>query len=409
MSTTATLHSRSLLADLDTPVSAYLKLRGPHRWSFLFESVEGRETWASYSILGFGARRTFVSHEGTLICQEGDQRREVAGPDCLAALRQAVQQRKSIPPPNAPRFVGGVFGFLSYDAVHGFERLPPLLGVPLVPDACFVEPALLAVFDNRRHTLTLYTEEPALLDEAEQALRAPVPPMATPGPWSDDLQIDDPAHFQEGVLKAQEYIRSGDIIQAVLSRRFTMKRTVDPVNVYRGLRLINPSPYLFYFATPELALAGASPEVMIRVHQGQAIVRPIAGTRPRGKTPQEDQQHAKELVADPKERAEHVMLVDLGRNDVGRVSLPGSVNIPTLMTVERYSHVMHIVSEVRGTLAPQFDAYDALRAAFPAGTLSGAPQSASDGDHSRNRRPTAWGLWRCGRLPQQFRTQLRRR
>lgn len=368
------LLERELHADLDTPVSAYLKLAGDSPWSFLYESVEGAERWASYSIIGVGARRSYVVRNGTLTVRHPEGESSAPAPDPLAALRTACGFPKPKPVAGAAPFVGGVFGFLAYDAVRAFEPLGTPPGPALTPDACFFEPELLAVFDNRRHRLVLYAHDEAVLDDAEQRMRQPVRDTRSAHEWSEPVALDSRDGYLASVERAKEHIRAGDIIQVVISRRFALERASDPFDVYRGLRVINPSPYLYYLRTPEVTLAGASPEVMVRVKDGAVTVRPIAGTRPRGKTPEEDQRLAEELLADPKERAEHIMLVDLGRNDVGRVTPPGSVEIPDLMVVEHYSHVMHIVSEVRGRLASNTDAFDALRAAFPAGTLSGAPK-----------------------------------
>jgi len=365
---------RELHADLETPVSAYLKLaRDRPSWSFLFESVEGDEVWASYSILGFGAKSSYVVNDGKLQITRAGQTQTVDAPNCLQALRQAIGNDRKLPA-GTPGFVGGVFGFLSYDAVRDFERLPGVPGEPTDPTLCFVEPELLAVFDNRRHTLTLYADDEAQIDRGLAELSAPVVHQPQPSPWIEPKALDSAETYRTWVEATKEHIRAGDIIQAVLSRRFAIPKVADSFDVYRGLRTINPSPYLFFYRTPDFEIAGASPEVMIRVVNGQVVVRPIAGTRPRGATPDEDLRLEKDLLADPKECAEHIMLVDLGRNDVGRVSRPGTVEVPNLMVVERYSHVMHIVSEVHGELDENKDAFDALQAAFPAGTLSGAPK-----------------------------------
>ena len=365
---------RKLHADLETPVSAYLKLRGGDPWSFLLESVEGPEHWAAYSILGFGARRVFTANGGELRVQTRSGTHTHKAADPLAALRMELAQTPLVDMPGAPRFVGGIFGYLSYDAVRSFEHLPHAPGTQEVPDALFVEPELLAVFDNRRHSLTLYSHSAERLEQAAEALHSSLPRHREPMLWQDPTVCVPRADFAQSVDRVKEHIRAGDIIQAVISRRFEMPRVADPFDVYRGLRVINPSPYLFYFNTPTLQLAGASPEVMVRVLNKKMIVRPIAGTRRRGKDAAEDAALMAELRADPKEVAEHIMLVDLGRNDVGRVCQPGTVKVRDLMVVEAYSHVMHLVSEVEGTLTAERDAFDALRVAFPAGTLSGAPK-----------------------------------
>lgn len=375
---TSAYYQRRLHADLETPVSAYLKLRADDPFAFLFESVEGREVWARYSILGLGARRVLRAQGGELTATVNDSVTTFSGADPLEAMRKALAAEPLVAAPDAPPFVGGIFGFLAYDSVRAFEPVGEAPCSPEVPDALFVEPEVLAVFDNRSHSLTLYARCVDLLERACKRLDAPVPAAwrrpEPKDPWSKPTAIDSRADFEAAVESAKEHIRAGDIIQVVLSRRFELPLVADPFDVYRGLRTINPSPYLFYLQTPEVSLAGASPEVMIRVLGGTVTVRPIAGTRPRGETAEQDGRLAQELLADPKERAEHIMLVDLGRNDVGRVCKPGSVEVGDLMVVEMYSHVMHIVTEVRGQLAAESDIFDALRAAFPAGTLSGAPK-----------------------------------
>lgn len=374
-STAQSFHIRKLHADLDTPVTTYLKLRGLAPWSFLLESVEGPAHWASFSILGFGARRTFIAHGGHLTITHRDGRQhQIHAADPLAALQQALREEPLARQEGLPHFVGGVFGYLAYDAVRSFEPLPAIDSPAEVPDASFVEPEVLAVFDHRQHELTLFARNTDDLDRAVQALRGPLPAPIPSKPWQQPTASMSREAYQAAVECTKEHIRAGDIIQLVLSRRFELPRVADPFDVYRGLRKINPSPYLFFVSTPNLELAGASPEVMVRVRDNKVIVRPIAGTRPRGHTAAEDKALEQELLADPKERAEHIMLVDLGRNDVGRISAPGTVHVTDLMVVERYSHVMHMVSEVQGELAPQYTMFDALRAAFPAGTLSGAPK-----------------------------------
>ena len=270
--------------------------------------------------------------------------------------------------------MGGIFGYLSYDAVRSFEPLGEHAGHTEVDDALFIEPELLAVFDNREQTLTLYAEASEWIDSGVAALRGELPSQTPATTFQEPVASPSREDFKASVEKAKEHIRAGDIIQAVISRTFKMPRFCDPFDIYRGLRRINPSPYMYYIETPDIQIAGASPEVMVRVDDGTMLVRPIAGTRKRGENEHADQALADELLADPKERAEHIMLVDLGRNDVGRVAKPGSVNVKDLMVIEKYSHVMHIVSEVQGQLNEEHDAYDALRAAFPAGTLSGAPK-----------------------------------
>ena len=402
------MHAVELHADLETPVTAYLKLRRDNPWSFLFESVEGPTHWATYSILGFGARRIYRANGGEVEILDGDgtiiDTKNHSDP--LAALREAVKShslvKKDAPTTvgqasktrsEQPACVGGVFGFLSYDAVRFFEPLGTCNAPPDVPDALFVEPELVAVFDNRRHSLTLYCSDQSRLDDARVALRCALPPHPGASGFEQPTPLDSRDSFMESVLAAKEQIVAGEVIQVVLSRRFALPPLAPPFDIYRGLRAINPSPYMYYLATPDTWIAGASPEVMVRIQNNRITLRPIAGTRPRGAGESEDQRLAAELLADEKERAEHIMLVDLGRNDTGRVSKPGSVDVERLMEIELYSHVMHIVSQVSGELASGHDAFDALRAAFPAGTLSGAPKVRAMQliDHFENSRRGIYG------------------
>jgi anthranilate synthase component 1 len=369
------LHRLEQNADLETPVSAYLKLRTLDAWSFLLESVEGREHWAHYSIIGVGARATASVREHILHGACEGQPYHTEGADAWSLLRAFFAHASPVAVADAPPFVGGMFGFVSYDAVRCCENIGDAGADPgHVPDALFVVPEVLLVFDNRTYRLTLYAHDAAWLEKARVALRGALPPHQPSTTWQTPVSPNTREDFMASVVAAKEHICAGDIIQVVLSRRFETPRCADPFDVYRGLRTINPSPYLFYFQTPALQLAGASPEVMVRVSKGCMVVRPIAGTRPRGADEAQDKALEADLRADPKEIAEHVMLVDLGRNDVGRVSEPGSVRVHDVMHVERYSHVMHLVSEVQGQLQAPSDAFDALKAAFPAGTLSGAPK-----------------------------------
>ena len=363
-----------LHADLETPVTAYLKLRQMSGSSFLYESVEGPQGWADVSILGFGAKRVFNVSQNNLTVTEGQGSYSLPSKDPLTAIREALKAKPLVHSPDATPCVGGIFGFLSYDAARSFEPLQAHPSTPQVPDAYFLEPTVVAVFYHRQHSIHLYTEDATKLEEARRLLRGPLPPYQPSQGWSPPVPIDSRPAFENAVNQAKSHIRAGDIIQVVLSRRFELPKVADPFNVYRGLRTINPSPYLYYFECPEVQISGASPEVMVRVRNNKVTVRPIAGTRPRGKDDVADALMAQELLADPKERAEHIMLVDLGRNDVGKIATPGTVHVPHFMTIENYSHVMHIVSQVEGELAAKNDCFDALRAAFPAGTLSGAPK-----------------------------------
>jgi anthranilate synthase component 1 len=380
-----------VLADLETPVSAFLKIhRGPY--GFLLESVQGGERWGRYSFLGTEPERV-LRVRGTRIETQvpGGPTTVSEAADPLTALQDLLSRHEPVRLPGLPRFVGGAVGFLGYDVVRRFERLPERVASDLpMPDAVLLVPSSVVAFDNVAQKLTVVTHvrvddetdvaaahaaATARLDDLLSRLDTPVPGAI--GASADAAEVRSnvsPEAFQDSVRRAKEYIRAGDVIQVVLSQRFELPLTGRPIDVYRGLRTLNPSPYMFYLALDDVHVAGASPEVMARVEQGEMTVRPIAGTRPRGTTEVDDQALAAELCADPKELAEHVMLLDLGRNDVGRVAEVGTVEVTERFAVERYSHVMHLVSNVRGRLASGRDCYDAFRAAFPAGTLTGAPK-----------------------------------
>ena len=383
--------TREILADLDTPLSTYLKLADAP-YSFLLESVQGGETWGRYSIIGLPSRVRITYSEGELRVRSADidQRRKTADP---LNLIEALRQQARVPTvPGLPRFAGGLVGYLAFDAARQLEpRLggstqPDVLGCP---DIYLLQADEFVVFDNLRGTLTLVTHadggdsdglqyaEQRLADFAAR-LRGPLRyPSArgfagsAAGEFRTGFERED---FCRAVERAREYIRDGDIFQVVLSQRLTAPFAGSALDVYRALRGLNPSPYLYYFNFGDFHVVGASPEVLVRVEEREVTVRPIAGTRPRGRTAAEDAGFAEELLADPKERAEHVMLLDLGRNDLGRVAEYGSVQLTERMIIERYSHVMHIVSEAKGCLRAGLGPLDALRAAFPAGTVSGAPK-----------------------------------
>jgi anthranilate synthase component 1 len=382
---------RQILADLETPVSAFLKIhRG--RYGFLLESVQGGERWGRYSFLGTEPSLVLTADAGRvrIARPDGDVLEERPAADPLRELQSLLATWRAAAVDGLPRFAGGAVGYLGYDVVRAFERLPADRPRDLaVPDVCLMLAASVLVFDNVAQTVTAvvhapvgehpdraYDEATARLDELLARLRAPaVPPSrpaeAPPAAVHTNMSPDD---YQAAVRRAKEYIAAGDVIQVVLSQRFELPLRAAPVNVYRCLRTLNPSPYMFFLELGDIQAAGASPEVMARVEDGELTVRPIAGTRPRGTSEVEDASLAAELRADPKEIAEHVMLLDLGRNDVGRVSRIGSVDITERLVIERYSHVMHLVSNVRGRLAPGKDCFDAFRATFPAGTLTGAPK-----------------------------------
>jgi len=391
-----------LPADLDTPLSAYLRLR-PGRYSFLLESVEGGEKWARYSFLGTDPLMVLTAKNGRISLRHAGGRTErLADGNPLTALRDVLRRFEPVAVPGLPRFQGGAVGYLAYDAVRHMERLPAAATDDLgLPDAVFLLSDTLIVFDNLRHRLLVIANahveghDHAALDAAydraavrigmtlaklARPARARTPlTLPAPGPLlalgeEGFASTMDEAAFCEAVRRAKEHIAAGDAYQIVLSRRLDCRLDADPFTVYRALRTINPSPYLFYLRLGATTIVGSSPEVLVRVEGDRVEERPIAGTRPRGATEAHDRQIEEEMKADPKERAEHVMLVDLGRNDVGRVSRLGSVEVTEFMGVERYSHVMHLVSHVIGRLDPGRDALDVLQACFPAGTVTGAPK-----------------------------------
>jgi len=392
---------RELLADSDTPVSLYARLgRGPY--SFLLESVVGGEKWAAYSFAGVRPRMVVRAKGGKVevLRPDGDafvvtETVEVKNP--LEYVSTLLASMPPSVPPGLPRFFGGAVGFLSYDMVRHFEKLPSTAPDELdLPDMCFALTDTVVVFDNLRGTMKVvasvdvegkdpdlaYDEACAKVDALCERLAVPAQPLTalelgtgSPGRGASPVSRTSQADYESAVDKIKEYVLAGDAFQVVLSQRFDLPREgVDPFDVYRVLRVTNPSPYMFHLEFPEALVTGASPEVLVRLDGRRVEVRPIAGTRKRGADANEDAALEQELLADPKERAEHVMLIDLGRNDVGRVSVPGTVSLDEAMVVERYSHVMHLVSNVSGTLNPGLAAKDVVSAAFPAGTLSGAPK-----------------------------------
>jgi anthranilate synthase component 1 len=389
--------TRQVVLDGDTPVSAFAKLhRG--RYGFLLESLEGGERWARYTFLSTDPREVF-RYRGLKV----ERWTEPTGwspvvPDQAPLDHMAATMRRYPPVslPGLPRFTGGAVGYIGYDVVRTIERLPdPPTDDRDLPDAILMVADTLLVLDNlynratiiasvevepgadRARLETLYQDATRRIDDwlARLERQSPVGslPIDGPPPIPPATSPYDDQRFQDDIRKIQEYIKAGDTFQTVLSRRLDLPAP-DPFLTYRYLRALNPAPYLYFLHCDELHVVGSSPEVLLRVEDGELTVRPIAGTRPRGATPEEDLRLQAELEADPKERAEHLMLVDLGRNDVGRVAQFGSVRLTAFMTVERYSHVMHLVSEVRGTLRPELDALSALAACFPAGTVSGAPK-----------------------------------
>lgn len=381
-----------ILSDLETPVSAFQRLADSD-YAFLLESVEGGEKWARYSFLGADPQVIFRSKGNRAEILRGEKAQRLNGfRDALEPLQALLAEYKPVPVPGLPRFFGGAVGYLAYDMVRYFEKLPDRTVDELgVWDSHFFITDTLVIFDNVRHTLkvvvnaylkpgqapaAVYTRACERIEEIIERLQAPVRPPA-PRVYAGELKFESNftrAQYYEVVRRCQRYIRQGDIIQVVPSQRFRAPAKVDSFELYRALRHVNPSPYLFYLRLGSEILVGSSPEVLIRVEGRQAELRPIAGTRPRGRTPEEDARLEKDLLADPKEMAEHIMLVDLGRNDLGRVCKIGSVKVTELGVVERYSHVMHLVSHVQGEVAKGRTCYDVLRSAFPAGTLTGAPK-----------------------------------
>jgi anthranilate synthase component 1 len=397
---------RDILADTETPVSAYCKAaRGPY--TFLLESVEGGERIARYSFIGIDPYLVLIQGEQTATLRylhhdSGGIRclrcEEVRSHDPLDLIQAELGRYHLIVPPALsgdalPRFYGGAVGYLAYEVAARFERLPvPQADELELPLAIFTFTETVLAFDHLKHRLRVIThlhlDAPdleaeyqrcqRLIDSVEQRLRQDLRLPEEPAPvYSGAPQITSSftrAQYEAMVLKAKEYIAAGDIFQVVPSQRLRRPVNASPFTVYRALRAINPSPYMFYLDLDEFQIIGASPELLVRVEEGEVTIHPIAGTRARGSDPQSDQRLEEELKHDPKERAEHVMLVDLGRNDVGRVSEPGSVRVSQFMEVERYSHVMHLVSNVTGRLRRDLTTFDALRAGFPAGTVTGAPK-----------------------------------
>ncbi len=412
-------------ADLETPIGAFLRLDDGTTPAYLLESVEGGERLGRYSFLGIGPRRLLEVRDGRARIQDRPVGvtayapdlpiREFEAPDPLQALREFIPHRRVEPREGMPRFTGGAVGALAYDAVSTFEPTVPLpeSDPTGVPTAAFIETDLVIVFDHLTHTLSaiasLHTEAPdfegryriaeaAIFEALERTSRPSAAEMAgnpsrsrpaagtevpagtlSPAAIESSLGRDE---YIRAVEVAKDAIAAGEAIQVVLARRQSFDLPTDPltgkqldgIGLYRSLRRVNPSPYLFFTRVPGFEVVGASPELLLQVENDKLTTHPIAGTRPRGADAREDALLAEQLQRDPKERAEHVMLVDLGRNDIGRVSRPGSVTVSKYMEVERYSHVLHLVSHVEGRLRPELDALDALRSVFPAGTLSGAPK-----------------------------------
>jgi anthranilate synthase component 1 len=387
-----------LMADFETPVSAYSKLKAAGGPAFLLESIEGGATLNRYSFIGYQPRKTFEMRLGgdvTVTWRDGREETFPCPADPLSVIEEEMAPYKPVKLPGMPRFIGGAVGYLSYEYIHCVEPSVPIAEKDVLdmPVAHFLLTDTLVIFDRARQTIRLLVN--AHVDDAEEADAAYDKAVAAvhelaailrkgreiptlPVPASGSVEVPQGnftrERFESMVDACKEYIRAGDVIQVVGSQRFEKPYTRSPLDLYRVLRIVNPSPYMVLFDAGPYSLVGASPEVHVRLTDGLAEVRPIAGTRPRGQTTAEDIAFEKELLADEKERAEHLMLVDLARNDLGRVCEFGSVKVPEYMVVERYSHVMHIVSQVEGQIAGNRNAYDLMRATFPAGTVSGAPK-----------------------------------
>jgi anthranilate synthase component 1 len=387
---------REILADTDTPVSAYIKIQQTQ--SFLLESLSNDEKWARYSFIGLKPKKIIKSWgESVEITENGSSPIIKHFDDPIAALKQELSNYVPVTVEGLPPFYGGLVGYIGYENVKYFERCPDnnKSGVA-IPDMCFLLTDTLLIFDHHKLTIKIvvntyvtdniniedaYIEALTKIDQIEHSLKHNKINYKTcaaiknnDGDIAYSSSFDTKQDFMDAVEKSKEYIKAGDIFQVVLSQRFNTKSDVDPFNIYRALRIINPSPYMFYLNLDDVKLVGASPEILVRKRQDKVILRPIAGTRKRGLNEEEDLSLEKELLTDPKELAEHIMLVDLGRNDVGRVARAGSILINKLKFIERYSHVMHIVSDIEGTLQQGLDSFDVLRACFPAGTVTGAPK-----------------------------------
>lgn len=378
-----------ILADTETPLSALAKVYANHGPVFLLESVEGGERWGRYSFLGASAHQSIRVYRDRVEVENAGPLRQIPHEgDPLSVLRALMAGYRPVSIPGLPRFWGGMVGYIAYEFVSFFEAIPNAYPEHL-PLAHFIIPDRLFIFDNIKHTLTLvayafldgkdpqdaYDEALRAVAEMRALLAQPLsePPIFPEGPFELTPRVA-PGAFRAQVSRIKEYITAGDIIQAVISQPFGCSPPPNPWWLYRVQRYINPSPYLYFMHLDDTVLIGSSPETMVRLDSGVATLRPIAGTKPRGRTEQQDRQLADELLQDPKERAEHLMLVDLGRNDLGRVAEIGTVQVTDLMVVDRFSHVMHLVSNISCDLRADCDAFDLLRATFPAGTLSGAPK-----------------------------------
>lgn len=382
---------REIIADTETPVSAFMKLSAS-KYCFLLESIEGGEKWARYSFIGINPSIIFTSKGRRVTIRRGRSVEEKESSQPLEELRLLMRRYRPVEISGLPRFYGGAVGYIGYDMVRFFERLPDATHDDLGwNDACLMITDTLLIFDNVQHTMKIVCN--VHIDEADDSAKAYAaaiatiekvvallrksakrcvePPAAASGAVRSNFEKKD---FKRIVERAKAYIRAGDIIQVVLSQRFDTDMATDPLSLYRALRIVNPSPYMYCIRMDKEYIIGSSPEVLVRLEKQDIVVRPIAGTRPRGNDETQDRHLEEDLKRDPKEVAEHIMLVDLGRNDVGRVAEMGSVRVEDFLVVERYSHVMHLVSSVRGKLKKGCDAFDLFAASFPAGTVSGAPK-----------------------------------
>ena len=385
--------SLELLADMETPLSVYKKLANKP-FSYLFESVEGGDKWARYSLIGLPSSRVIKIYQNKIqISKDGKIEEEIVSPDPLKFLEDYQENIKVKLNNNLPKFIGGLVGYFGYDCIRYIEaklsnpKLPDPLGTP---DALFMVSEEVAVFDNLNNKLHLIilseSESEADISKAQERLKVLSDELLNPLTNETFGKIGEPAteddfvsgfgekEFKETVEQVKEYIKAGDVMQVVCSQRMSVPFTANPIELYRSIRHLNPSPYLYYLNLEEFHIVGSSPEILARLEDGEVTVRPIAGTRRRGKDKEDDLAMEKDMVNDPKEIAEHLMLIDLGRNDIGRIAEPGTVKVTQKFGIERYSHVMHMVSNIRANLKEGLNAMDVFRATFPAGTLSGAPK-----------------------------------
>jgi anthranilate synthase component 1 len=387
---------REIMADLETPVSAYLKVAAESDYAFLLESIEGGERLARYSFLAADPYLTLRLNNGVAQADQHGYKQTSAYQDPLVALQSYLTPYRAVEIPDLPRFNGGAVGYLGYEAVRSFEELPAAPNASLnayLPEGLFMFVETLVVFDHLRRKIKVishvhadadadldleYARAAGRIEAMIERLQSPyrlhlplVPPDAPAARPQPNMPYDQ---YVAMVERAKEYIAAGDIFQVVLSQRLEVPTFADSFSIYRALRTINPSPYMFYLHLKDFDIVGASPELLVQVEHGAVVTHPIAGSRPRGATPVADDALADELLHDEKERAEHIMLVDLGRNDIGRIAQPGTVRVSKLLAIERYSHIMHLVSNVEGRLRDDMTPLDALRACFPAGTVSGAPK-----------------------------------